>query len=38
MKTMVVLLVTAALAACGSAPKPPEPTGAWVPVNQTQGK
>ncbi|CAE6863996.1 hypothetical protein R75465_07832 [Paraburkholderia aspalathi] len=29
-----ILLVALALQACSSPPKPPEPTGQWVPVNQ----
>jgi hypothetical protein len=31
---VAILLVAFALQACSSAPKPPEPTGQWVPVNQ----
>jgi len=29
-----VVLVLAVLWGCSSPPKPPEPTGQWVPVNQ----
>ena len=32
MKHLLLLLAAGMLAAC-SAPKPPQPTGAWVPVN-----
>jgi uncharacterized lipoprotein YbaY len=32
MKHLILLLAAGMLAAC-SAPKPPQPTGAWVPVN-----
>jgi hypothetical protein len=31
--SLAVLLAAVALQACSSAPKPPEPTGQWVPVN-----
>jgi hypothetical protein len=31
---VAILLMAFALQACSSAPKPPEPTGQWVPVNQ----
>jgi len=31
---VAILLMALALQACISAPKPPEPTGQWVPVNQ----
>lgn len=35
MKTaLVVALLILSLQACSSPPKPPEPTGQWVPVNQ----
>jgi hypothetical protein len=32
--TLTLALLALALQACSSAPKPPEPTGQWVPVNQ----
>jgi hypothetical protein len=31
----VILLLAFTLHACSSPPKPPEPTGQWVPVNQS---
>ena len=31
---VAILLMAFALQACSSVPKPPEPTGQWVPVNQ----
>ena len=34
MKTPLSRGVARALSACSSPPKPPEPTGQWVPVNQ----
>lgn len=33
MKRLVAVLVIAALGACSTPPKPPQPTGQWVPVN-----
>jgi len=30
----LLALLALALQACSSTPKPPEPTGQWVPVNQ----
>jgi len=30
----IVAMVIATLAGCGSPPKPPQPTGDWVPVNR----
>lgn len=30
----IVAMVAATLAGCGSPPKPPLPTGDWVPVNR----
>ena len=33
-----VVLVLAVLWGCSSPPKPPEPTGQWVPVNQPTGQ
>ncbi|MCI0151825.1 hypothetical protein KNO81_38935 [Paraburkholderia sediminicola] len=33
-RTLTLALFALALQACSSAPKPPEPTGQWVPVNQ----
>jgi hypothetical protein len=34
MKRLVAVLVIAALGACTTPPKPPQPTGEWVPVNR----
>jgi len=34
MKRLVSLLVALALVACSTPPKPPQPTGEWVPVNR----
>ena len=31
---LTLALLALSLQACSSAPKPPEPTGQWVPVNQ----
>lgn len=33
MKRLVAVLVIAALGACSTPPKLPQPTGQWVPVN-----
>lgn len=33
MKRLLVLLASLALAACSSAPKPPEPKGEWYQIN-----
>jgi uncharacterized protein YceK len=30
----IVAMAIATLAGCGSPPKPPQPTGDWVPVNR----
>lgn len=38
MKKIAIGLLIISLAACGSAPKPPQATGEWVPVNHTQSK
>lgn len=35
---VAILLVALALQACSSPPKPPEPTGQWVPVNQPSAR
>jgi hypothetical protein len=37
-QVLICVLIGTALTGCASPPKPPQPTGEWIPVNQPAGQ